>query len=43
LPLPQLGTETIPTEKVDMDEDRGPEPPADSKPVTASAPDKQAQ
>jgi len=50
LPLPQLGTETIPTEKASMEEDREPEAP-DTKPVPAnrapspssSAPEKQAQ
>ena len=50
LPLPQLGTETIPTEKAAIEEDREPEAP-DTKPVAAnrapspssSAPEKQAQ
>ncbi len=50
LPLPQLGTKTIPTEKATMEEDRGPESP-DTLPVpvnqtpslTSSAPDKQTR
>ena len=50
LPLPQLGTETIATEKAAIEEDREPEAP-DTKPVAAnrapspssSAPEKQAQ
>jgi len=36
LPLPQLDTEAVPTEKVDMDADQELEPPANSKPVTAT-------
>jgi len=50
LPLPQLGTETIATEKAAREEDRESEAP-DTKPVAAnrapspssSAPEKQAQ
>ena len=50
LPLPQLGTETIPTEKATMEEDRGPESPAtlpdpvnQTPSLTSSAPDKQTR
>jgi regulator of protease activity HflC (stomatin/prohibitin superfamily) len=41
LPLPQLGTETIPTEKALMEEDRGPES-SDTMPAP-SAPEKQTR
>jgi len=41
LPLPQLGTETIPAEKALMQEDRGPES-SDTTPAP-SAPEKQTR